>query len=67
MKAVEVEDDDESEPYRKLLDSNNYSNTFLYEQAPVYILSSLENRLPFCEHFSYVSNYKFIIHRVIRV
>ena len=67
IKAVEIEEDDESEPFRKPLESNNYSTTFLYEQAPIYILSSLENRLPFCEHFSYVSNYKFIIHRVIRV
>ncbi|MEX6686298.1 hypothetical protein QTN47_02265 [Danxiaibacter flavus] len=67
IKAIEIEDDDESEPLRKLLDNNYYSNTFLLAHIQSHILSSLENPLPFCEHFSYVSSYKFIIHRVIRI
>src|SRR5690242_11418572 len=60
IKAVEIEDDDESEPLRKLLDTNYYSNTFLFAHIQSHILSSLENPLPFCAHFSYVSSYKFI-------
>lgn len=67
IKAVEIEDDDESVPLKKYADTGNCNITFLNALAPSYICYYLKDRLPFCEHFSYCSSDKFIINRVIRV
>lgn len=65
IKATEVEDEEESFSGRKHLLISTY---FLFNpQEPASYYSYLKNPLPFCNHFSYSSSYKFIIHRVIRV
>jgi len=66
IKATENEDDDESSSSRKYARTTCYSITF-FRQTPGSVYHDPENRLPFCEHFSYSSSDKFIVHRVIRI
>ncbi len=69
IKATEIEDEDESESFhcRKLLEVTNDCTASYYAQASGYVQRYLQNRLPFCRHFSYSSSYKFIVHRAIRI
>jgi hypothetical protein len=66
-KAIEIEEDeDESVLFKKYLETGNFQTAFLNTQGPENFLLCL-NPLPSCEHFSYSSSDKFIIHRVIRI
>jgi hypothetical protein len=68
VKAVEIEDDDESMPFRKYTETVQYGITFFYTQVPGYDTHQhYNNRLPFCDHFSRSSSHKFIVNRVIRI
>lgn len=64
IKATEVEEE-ESFSARKHLQISHYF--CLSSQEPTSNYSYLKNPLPFCNHFSYSSSDKFIVHRVIRV
>ncbi|PWV49091.1 hypothetical protein C7475_106337 [Chitinophaga sp. S165] len=64
IKATEVEEE-ESFSARKHLQISHYF--CLSPQEPPSNYSYLKNPLPFCNHFSYSSSDKFIVHRVIRV
>jgi hypothetical protein len=64
IKATEVEEE-ESFSARKHLQISHYF--CLSSQEPTSDYSYLKNPLPFCNHFSYSSSDKFIVHRVIRV
>jgi hypothetical protein len=64
IKATEVEEE-ESVSARKHLQISHYF--CLSSQQPTSKHSYLKNPLPFCNHFSYSSSDKFIVHRVIRV
>lgn len=64
-KATEVEDEEESLSGRKHLEISNYYHFDPLE--PASYCNYLKNPLPFCNHFSYLSSEKFIVHRVIRV
>lgn len=68
IKAIEIEEEDEeSALFRKYVLNGTpligYLTTF--DPSPVY--QYFKGSLPFCEHFSYISSYKFIIHLVIRI
>lgn len=65
IRATEVKDEEESVSGRKHLQISHYY--FLYPQSPASYYSYHKNPLPFCNHFSYYSSYKFIVHRVIRI
>jgi hypothetical protein len=66
LKATEVDDDDDDlRATRKNLGTICIS--FLYTEGSEYIDMFRKSSLPFCEHFSLTSPYKFIIHRVIRI
>ena len=65
LKATEVDDDDDLRATRK--NSGTICISFLYTEASDYITLFRKSSLPFCEHFSLTSSFKFIIHRVIRI
>lgn len=65
IRATEVDDDDELKVSKR--DFTTYCISFLYTQPADYICRCYNSSLPFCEHFSLTSTYKFIIHRVIRI
>lgn len=65
--AVEMEEDDEPVSSKKQGGAGHYSISYLYAPEPEGDHCYLSNRLPFCEHFSRTSSYKFILHRVIRI
>jgi hypothetical protein len=68
IKAIEIEEEtEESGLCKKYLETGNTLIAFLNTQelSPVY--QYFKGSLPFCEHFSYFSSYKFIIHLVIRI
>ena len=60
------DDDDESKHNKKSSGSYNGGINFLM-QVSADSYHSLTDPLPFCEHFSYTSGLKFIIHCVIRI
>ena len=67
-KAIEIEEDDEeSALFRKYLETGNTFIAFLNTRGLTSVYQYFEGPLPFCEHFSYFSSYKFIIHLVIRI
>jgi hypothetical protein len=66
LKAAEVDDDDDDVRAAKK-NIGFISIPFLYTQVSDYIHTFRKCSLPFCEHFSLISPYKFIIHRVIRI
>ncbi|MFT3827084.1 MAG: hypothetical protein QM731_24375 [Chitinophagaceae bacterium] len=66
-KAVEIEDDDDTESFKHYSTATHHYLTFFYSQAYAQIFHSFNNRLPFCEHFSYSSTSRFIMNRVIRI
>jgi hypothetical protein len=65
IKATEVKDEEESSSGRKHLQISHYY--LLYPQSPASYYSYHKHPLPFCNHFSYYSSDKFIVHRVIRI
>ncbi|NII28177.1 hypothetical protein HB364_24050 [Pseudoflavitalea sp. X16] len=65
--AVEIEEDDESASSKKQGGTSHYPISYLYAPEPGGDYCNGCNRLPFCEHFSRTSSYKFILHRVIRI
>lgn len=65
--AVEMEEDDELVSSPKQGNASNYTISCLYAPGPEGPYCYLSNRLPFCEHLSWSSSYKFILHRVIRI
>ena len=66
LKATEVDDDDDDlRASKKNLGSICIS--FLYAEASDCLHLFRKSSLPFCEHFSLTSSFKFIIHRVIRI
>jgi hypothetical protein len=65
LKATEVDDDDDLRTSRK--NSGSVCISFLYTEASDYITMFRKSSLPFCEHLSLTSSFKFIIHRVIRI
>ncbi|KAA2241318.1 hypothetical protein F0L74_15550 [Chitinophaga agrisoli] len=66
-KATEVEEDDETAPFRRYLECGSYCIGFYFAQEIGSSYSHVETHLPSCEHFSYYSSDKFIVHRVIRI
>lgn len=66
VNATETEDDELIAP-RKYTEISNYFFTFFYSHLSGYFNQYLNNRLPFCKHFSYTSSNKYIVQRVIRV
>ena len=66
--ATEIEEeDDEAGSYKKRSLAGHGCISFFDGQAPGNIPLYLNAPLPFCEHFSYSSSDKFILHRVIRI
>ncbi|WP_133055245.1 hypothetical protein [Niastella koreensis] len=65
LKATEVDDDDDLRPSRR--NAGSICISFLYTEASDYITLFRKSSLPFCEHFSLTSSFKFIILRVIRI
>ena len=65
LKATEVDDDDDLRASRK--NSGTICISFLYTEASDCMTLFRKSSLPFCEHFSLTSSFKFIIHRVIRI
>ena len=65
LKATEVDDDDDLRASKKNVGTICIS--FLYTEASDCIYMFRKSSLPFCEHFSLTSLFKFIIHRVIRI
>lgn len=67
IKAVEVEEDEESESFHQYLslytDFTDYYTAII--PACTYLLERYS--LPFCEHFSYASLEKYLLHLVIRI
>jgi hypothetical protein len=66
LKATEEEDDDDDE-WKKHSGLINSDITSFYTPVWGYISHRLSGRLPFCEHLSYTSASKFIIHCVFRI
>lgn len=66
-KAIELEEEDDSYSSKKCPDIHTCCFSFLDIRSPRYIYSDLRVPLPFCEHFSWFSSFKFIIHRVLRI
>jgi len=67
LKAIVIEEDEESSTSRKNAESSNSCITFYNSLANQYIDHDLDGRLPFCEHFSYFASSKLIMHCVIRI
>lgn len=67
IKAIEIQEDEESGSSRKYSESRNACIAFYAALNNSDIPCYFKSCLPFCEHFSYSSSYKFIIHRVIRI
>ncbi|WP_298741492.1 hypothetical protein [uncultured Chitinophaga sp.] len=68
IKAIEIEEEDEDPTlFRKYSETGNTLIAFINTHIPTSVYPSFEGALPFCEHFSYFSSYKFIIHLVIRI
>jgi hypothetical protein len=65
--ATEMEDEEDSFSSRKYVEITNYFLSFFYAQASGSLQPSSRQRLPFCEHLSYQSSFKYIIQRVIRI
>ncbi|MFL5745967.1 MAG: hypothetical protein ACJ751_14940 [Niastella sp.] len=65
LKATEVDDDDDLRASKKNVGTICIS--FLYTEASDCTTMFRKSSLPFCEHFSLTSSFKFIIHRVIRI
>jgi hypothetical protein len=65
LKATEVDDDDDLRASKKNLGTICIS--FLYTEGSDCITLFRKSSLPFCEHLSLASSFKFIIHRVIRI
>jgi hypothetical protein len=67
LDATEMEDEEDSFSSRKYVEITNYFLSFFYAQASGALQPSSRQRLPFCEHLSYQSSFKYIIQRVIRI
>ncbi|WP_153798099.1 hypothetical protein [Foetidibacter luteolus] len=67
VKAEEIEDDDDSESYRKFTETGKSYFQYYYARPPGCTADSFHNPLPSREHLSYLSPDKFIIHRSIRI
>lgn len=68
IKAIEIEEEDEeSALFRKYLETGSPLIAFLNGFDPSSVYQYFKGSLPFCEHFSYISSFKFIIHLVIRI
>ncbi len=66
--AKEIEEEDEeSESFKKRSSGGHGSISFLDGLTAGNCLPYLNAPLPLCEHFSYHSSNKFILHRVIRI
>lgn len=65
IRATEVNDDDQLKVSKK--NFTTYCISFLYTAPADHLCGCYNSSLPFCEHFSLTSTYKFIIHRVIRI
>lgn len=67
--ATEMEEEEDDEPVssKKHAGTRNGCIPFLYARTPEDYYRYLKNHLPFCEHFSRSSSFKFIIHRTIRI
>lgn len=65
LKATEDDDDDDLRASKKNLGTVCIS--FLYTEGSDDSHKFRKSSLPFCEHFSLTSSFKFIIHRVIRI
>ncbi|MBO9154731.1 hypothetical protein ACFOTA_21135 [Chitinophaga sp. GCM10012297] len=65
-KAVEIEEEEnELSLFSKHLESYHFWRSFFDDQSDA--SGDPDDPLPFCEHFSFYSSYKFIIHLVIRI
>jgi hypothetical protein len=60
------DDDDEVKSSKKHSGSGSGGMPSFYQQASAWVYS-ISCRLPFCEHLSYTSAFKFIMHCVIRI
>jgi hypothetical protein len=66
LKATQEEDDDDDE-WKNHSGACNRDIASFYTPAWGYLSHSRSRRLPFCEHLSYTSAAKFIIHCVFRI
>lgn len=67
ISATETEDDEEWISPRKYVQITNYFINFFYAHLTGLAHRGLNNRFPFCKHFSYTSSDIYIVQRVIRV
>ncbi len=65
IKATEVEEEEEALSFKRHSETVNFCITFF--DMEVSAGNKEQPQLPFCEHFSYASSDKFIVHRVIRI
>lgn len=66
IKATVEEDDDETESFKKHAKTGNSCISFFDARAPGYTHHN-NNRLPLCDHCSWSSSDKCILHCVIRI
>lgn len=67
IKAVEIDEDDETECTRQFESGAPDIADFYTAITPAHPHHPQQNSLPFCEHFSYASAEKYILHLVIRI
>jgi hypothetical protein len=67
IKAVEIDEDDETECTRHFTSCTPDFAAIYTSIDPSFPHHFQQNNLPFCEHLSYASEEKYILHLVIRI
>jgi hypothetical protein len=67
-KGEEMEDEEElTSSSKKHFEFSNFCVAFFYTFTPGFTSLIQFDRLPFCEHFSYSSSFKYLLHCVFRI
>ena len=65
---ISVEDEDDDQVFvRKSVVPAKYVMALTYASILIYSNYRPKNRLPFCKHLSYISSYKYILQRVLKI
>ncbi len=64
--AENEEESDDLTFAKKYAARNNYFSAF-YNRLSGYFCTCVKNRLFFCEHFSFLASYRYLLFRVIRI
>lgn len=66
-KSEELEDEEELTSSKKHFEFCNFCVALVYTLTPGFTALNQFDRLPFCEHFSYSSSFKYLLHCVFRI